>query len=80
MNDTSREGGGKGASCTVKGGQPGQNFVGCSWQVILMPLVSNKVGDDCTRGTNTASVDGKAMVDTLNKVSLILQVRFYSLF
>ncbi|XP_019713029.1 regulator of G-protein signaling 9-binding protein isoform X2 [Hippocampus comes] len=30
---------GKGASCTVKGGQPGQNFVPCSWQVILMPLV-----------------------------------------
>ncbi|XP_051909709.1 regulator of G-protein signaling 9-binding protein isoform X1 [Hippocampus zosterae] len=59
---------GNGASCAVKGGQPGQNFVRCSWQVILMPLVSNKVGDDCTLGTNTASVDGKAMVDTLNKV------------
>ncbi|TKS87929.1 RGS9-anchoring protein [Collichthys lucidus] len=33
-----------------------------------MPLVNNKVGDDCTVGTDKALVDGKALVDSLIKV------------
>ncbi|KAL7373867.1 hypothetical protein ABVT39_016304 [Epinephelus coioides] len=33
-----------------------------------MPLVNNKVGDDCTVGTDKALVDGKAQVDSLIKV------------
>ncbi|XP_062297779.1 regulator of G-protein signaling 9-binding protein [Scomber scombrus] len=33
-----------------------------------MPLVNNKVGDDCTVGTEKASDDGKALVDSLIKV------------
>ncbi|XP_059183477.1 regulator of G-protein signaling 9-binding protein [Centropristis striata] len=33
-----------------------------------MPLVNNKVGDDCTVGTDKAVVDGKAQVDSLIKV------------
>nr|XP_057916902.1 regulator of G-protein signaling 9-binding protein [Doryrhamphus excisus] len=33
-----------------------------------MPLVNNKVGDDCTLGTNKALADGKALVDSLMKV------------
>ncbi|XP_032366716.1 regulator of G-protein signaling 9-binding protein [Etheostoma spectabile] len=33
-----------------------------------MPLVNNKVGDDCTVGPEKALVDGKAQVDSLIKV------------
>ncbi|XP_057679818.1 regulator of G-protein signaling 9-binding protein [Corythoichthys intestinalis] len=33
-----------------------------------MPLVNNKIGDDCTLGTNKALTDGKALVDSLIKV------------
>ncbi|KAM7390739.1 hypothetical protein PAMA_008774 [Pampus argenteus] len=33
-----------------------------------MPLVNNKVGDDCTVGTDKASADGKVLVDSLIKV------------
>ncbi|KAM9839890.1 regulator of G-protein signaling 9-binding protein [Aulostomus maculatus] len=33
-----------------------------------MPLVNNKVGDDCTVGTTQALADGKALVDSLIKV------------
>ncbi|XP_042255647.1 regulator of G-protein signaling 9-binding protein [Thunnus albacares] len=33
-----------------------------------MPLVNNKVGDDCTVGTDKALADGKALVDSLIKV------------
>ncbi|KAM8823658.1 regulator of G-protein signaling 9-binding protein [Spinachia spinachia] len=33
-----------------------------------MPLVNNKVGDDCTVGTDQDLVDGKALVDSLIKV------------
>ncbi|XP_069007478.1 regulator of G-protein signaling 9-binding protein [Embiotoca jacksoni] len=33
-----------------------------------MPLVNNKVGDDCTVGTDKALADGKALVDSLVKV------------
>ncbi|XP_023254327.1 regulator of G-protein signaling 9-binding protein B-like [Seriola lalandi dorsalis] len=33
-----------------------------------MPLVNNKVGDDCTVGTDKVLVDGKALVDSLIKV------------
>ncbi|XP_068438516.1 regulator of G-protein signaling 9-binding protein [Clinocottus analis] len=33
-----------------------------------MPLVNNKVGDDCTVGTDEALADGKALVDSLIKV------------
>lgn len=34
-----------------------------------MPLVNNKVGDDHTVGTDKALADGKALVDSLIKVS-----------
>jgi len=34
-----------------------------------MPLVNNKVGDDCTAGSDKALADGKALVDSLLKVS-----------
>lgn len=55
-------------------GPLGQNLACCgrvwdSGQVILMPLVNNKVGDDCTLGTDKALTDGKALVDSLIKVS-----------
>ncbi|KAM9712587.1 regulator of G-protein signaling 9-binding protein [Menidia menidia] len=33
-----------------------------------MPLVNNKVGDECTAGNNKALADGKALVDSLIKV------------
>ncbi|XP_034021330.1 regulator of G-protein signaling 9-binding protein [Thalassophryne amazonica] len=33
-----------------------------------MPLVNNKVGDDCLVGTDKALADGKALVDSLTKV------------
>lgn len=33
-----------------------------------MPLVNNKVGDDCTLGTDKALADGKALVESLIKV------------
>ncbi|XP_077591898.1 regulator of G-protein signaling 9-binding protein [Stigmatopora nigra] len=33
-----------------------------------MPLINNKIGDDCTLGTNKALTDGKALVDSLIKV------------
>lgn len=35
-----------------------------------MPLVNNKVGDECTAGRDKAVADGKALVDSLVKVSL----------
>lgn len=35
-----------------------------------MPLVNNKVGDECTAGRDKAVADGKALVDSLMKVSL----------
>lgn len=34
-----------------------------------MPLVNNKVGDDSTVGKDKALADGKALVDSLIKVS-----------
>lgn len=37
-----------------------------------MPLVNNKVGDECTAGRDKAVADGKALVDSLIKVSLCL--------
>ncbi|XP_035512350.1 regulator of G-protein signaling 9-binding protein [Morone saxatilis] len=33
-----------------------------------MPLINNKVGDDCTVGTDKALADGKVLVDSLIKV------------
>lgn len=35
-----------------------------------MPLVNNKVGDECTAGRVKAVAEGKAQVDSLLKVSL----------
>lgn len=35
-----------------------------------MPLVNNKVGDECAAGRDNAVADGKALVDSLIKVSL----------
>lgn len=43
-----------------------------------MPLVNNKVGDDCTVGTDKALVDGKALVDSLIKVSYSKFIVFFS--
>lgn len=42
-----------------------------------MPLVNNKVGDECTAGRDKAVADGKALVDSLIKVSLFLFCFFY---
>lgn len=42
-----------------------------------MPLVNNKVGDECTAGRDKAVADGKALVDSLIKVSLFLFLFFY---
>lgn len=39
-----------------------------------MPLVNNKVGDECTAGRDKAVADGKAQVDSLLKVSVIFFV------
>lgn len=44
-----------------------------------MPLVNNKVGDECTAGRDKAVADGKAQVDSLLKVSVILFRFFISL-
>lgn len=43
-----------------------------------MPLVNNKVGDDCTVGTDKALADGKALVDSLIKVNVSMFNSFYS--
>ncbi len=42
-----------------------------------MPLINNKVGDDCTVGTDKALADGKALVDSLIKVSCSLFLTFF---
>lgn len=54
-------------------GQWGRNLACCgrvsdSVQFIPMPLVNNKVGDDCTASSDKALADGKALVDSLIKV------------
>lgn len=43
-----------------------------------MPLVNNKVGDGCTAGRDKAVADGKALVDSLVKVSLFLFFCFFT--
>lgn len=36
-----------------------------------MPLVNNKVGDDCTVGTDKALADGEALLQSLIKVKTL---------
>lgn len=73
LNEASYRGRRGAAAAREVKGCCGQNLACCgrvwdSGQVILMPLVNNKVGNDGTVGTDKALADGKALVDSLMKV------------
>lgn len=70
---SSRERRGAGAAGEVKG-SGGRDLACCgrvwdSVRIIPMPLVNNKVGDDCAASGDKTLADGKALVDSLIKVS-----------